>query len=116
MYPIDSMIYVSPDGGPLGKRAELLERLATINTVPSRAGAKVLHGPGIRVIFTPEEGDDITQVEVSSTGPLEREIAELSFERIENTFPSWVRSFDPAGNEVSEDTEEFFQIDEFLDD
>ena len=116
MYPIDSMIYVSADGGPLGTREEIVERLGTINTFPCHSNDKVLHGPGIRVLFTPDDGTEITQVEVTSAGPLEREIAELSFERIETTFPSWVRSFDPAGDEVSEDTEEFFQIDEFLDD
>lgn len=116
MYPIDSMIYISSDGGPLGTREELCCGFATINTMPDRKGGQTLFGPGIRVTFMPAGSDDVNQVEVESTGPLEREIAELSFERIEAVFPSWVRSFDPAGDDPGHDTEEFFKIDEYLDD
>ena len=115
MYPTDSMIYISSDGGPLGTREELCGRLATINTLPDGSESETLYGPGIKVTFLPEGSDEVHQVEVEASGPLEREIAELSFERIENTFQNWVRSFDPAGDDAGQDTEEFFDVGEFLD-
>lgn len=40
---------------PIGTRAELIERLAGLNTGPSRAGESVLHGPGIRIEFADED-------------------------------------------------------------
>ena len=46
---------------PIGRRDEIMEQLAIRNTGPEVSGGNVLHGPGIRLEFTPDE-DPVTQI------------------------------------------------------
>jgi hypothetical protein len=57
----------------------------------------------------------ITTVLVDETGQVERELAQLSLERIERIFPDWIRADEPTTIEKNSDAEEF-SLDEFLDD
>lgn len=116
MFPINAIYQSSDDSVPLGTRGALTDRLADLNTSPDRTGGMILYGPGIVVSLHPEESDEIMTVLIDETGPVERELAQLSIERIERVFPDWVRKDDEPDDMASEDTEEFFEIDEFLDD
>jgi hypothetical protein len=114
MFPINA-IYEAQQGKTLGTREELLERFAKLNTTPERDGGKILYGPGIQVTLHPEQDATITTVLVDETGQVERELAQLSLERIERVFPEWIRADEPPANDNNSDTEEF-SLDEFLDD
>ena len=48
------------NGASLGRRAEIYEKLARLNTMPEREGEDVVHGPGINIQFPP--GDDPEQL------------------------------------------------------
>lgn len=114
MFPINA-IYEAQQGKTLGTREELSERFAKLNTTPDRNGGAVLYGPGIQVTFHPEGDSMITTVLVDETGQVERELAQLSLERIERIFPDWIRADEPTTIEKNSDAEEF-SLDEFLDD
>lgn len=116
MFPINAIYQSSDDGTPLGTRSDLTRRLAELNTTPDRTGGMILYGPGIIVSLHPEESDEVMTVLVDETGHVERELAQLSLDRIERVFPDWTRKDSPSDEMASEDTEEFFEIDEFLDD
>ena len=114
MFPINA-IYEAQEGRTLGTRDELTRRFAMLNTTPEREGGGVLYGPGIQVTFHPATETEITTVLVDETGQIERELAQLSLERIERSFPDWIRADDPPTSSADSDTEEF-SLDEFLDD
>ena len=116
MLPINAIYQSSDDATPLGTRTGLTERLAELNTTPDQEGGAILFGPGIVVSLHPEKSEEVMTVLIDETGHIERELAQLSLDRIERVFPDWVRKDDPANDMASEDTEEFFEIDEFLDD
>ena len=119
--PMDSMIYKSPDDKPLGTRGELVEKLAGFNTMPEIEGGSVLFGPGISIRFLDTSNhelnhdDDLVQlIDVQCTHDLEAELANLSLERLEENFPRWQRAFETEKN-GPDDTANFFDINEFLD-
>ena len=114
MFPINA-IYEAQQGKTLGTREELSDRFAKLNTTPDRNGGAVLYGPGIQVTLHPEGVSEVTTVLVDETGQVERELAQLSLERIERVFPDWIRADEPPVDESKADTEEF-PLDEFLDD
>ena len=118
---MDSMIYKSPDDKPLGTRSQLVRQLAGFNTMPEVEGGTVLFGPGISVRFLDETSHELTNdddlvrmVDVQCTHDLESELANISLERIEENFPLWKRAFEPQSEEP-DDTAQFFDINEFLD-
>ena len=82
---------------PIGRRADVLEKLARNNTGPdSSQNADVLFGPGIRVELTPGQ-DPATQMLVTIT---EEEIGWLVLTRLVNHF-GW-RLLDPeSGRELT---------------
>ena len=118
---MDSMIYKSPNDKPLGTRGDLVGQLAGFNTMPEIEGGSVLFGPGISVRFLNESNQEITNeddlvnmIDVQCTHDLESELANISLERLEESFPLWQRAFDPEQAEA-DDTATFFDINEFLD-
>ncbi len=118
---MDSMIYKSADDKPLGVRSQLVRQLASLNTMPESQGGTVLFGPGISVRFLDESnreltGDDdlVCMVDVQCTHDLESELANISLVRIEERFPLWKRAFEPE-EQTPDDTGQFFDIKEFLD-
>ena len=116
MFPINAIYQASDDGKPLGLRADLIDRLGRLNTTPDREGSAILYGPGIVVSLHPEKSDEVTTILIDETGHIERELAQLSIDRIERVFPDWVRKDSQPDDMASEDTEEFDLLDEFLED
>jgi hypothetical protein len=114
MFPINA-IFQAKDNGSLGSRDEIVTRLGTVNTTPEQASGEVLYGPGILVSLHPKGEDTIRNVLVDETGQVERELAQLSLDRIERVFPEWIRVDEPPAVDQKADTEEF-SLDEFLDD
>lgn len=51
---------------PLASRAEVVQFFRAFNTAPDRAGADMLHGPGIRVEMPPMQ-DPVMQLTISVT-------------------------------------------------
>ncbi len=82
---------------PIGRRAEVVEKLARSNTSPeSPRTPDVLYGPGIRIEMTPGQ-DPATQMLVTIT---EQEIGWLVLTRIVNNF-GW-KLLDPeSGRELT---------------
>lgn len=114
MFPINA-IFEAQEGRTLGSRDELVRRFAALNTCPEREGGEVLYGPGIQVSLHPSDTPEVTTVLVDETGQIERELAQISLERIERVFPDWIRADEPTTADPESDTEEF-SLDEFLDD
>jgi hypothetical protein len=82
---------------PIGRRADVVEKLARCNTSPESSEASdVLYGPGIRIELTPGQ-DPTNQMLVTIT---EQEIGWLVLTRILNNF-GW-KLLDPeSGRELT---------------
>ncbi len=106
MFPINA-VYAAPDGQSMGSRAEILTGLANVNVGPERTGDHVLHGPGVMVSLAPEEGEEIRTILIDETGQIERELAQLSLDRIETIFPDWQRIDQPPSEDPSADTDDW---------
>ena len=91
----------------MGSRTEILSGLATVNVGPEQIGDTVLYGPGILVSLAPEEGEEIQTILIDETGQIERELAQLSLDRIEQLFPDWQRIDEPASDDPSADTDDW---------
>ena len=114
MFPINAIFQARNDGS-LGTRTEIMARLATVNTTPERSDGSLLYGPGIQVTMHPEGEEAVRNILVDETGQVERELAQLSLDRIERIFPEWIRVDEPPVVDEAVDAEEF-SLDEFLDD
>ncbi|MCH2145160.1 MAG: hypothetical protein MK082_08445 [Phycisphaerales bacterium] len=114
MFPINA-IFQAKENESLGTRAEIVARLSQVNTRPEQEGGATLYGPGILVSMHPDGEEAIKNVFVDETGQVERELAQLSLDRIERAFPEWIRVDDPPVVDDEAETEEF-SLDEFLDD
>ena len=66
----------------IGRRADLVRKLADYNTAPEREGDDVLHGPGIRLELPPDQLD-VSQMLMTVT---EEEIAWLVIMRLLKDF------------------------------
>ena len=118
---MDSMIYKSQDGAPMGSVEGLIGRLGHINIGPEHGAGTILYGPGVSVRFLGGEnvlledhGADVLQVDVQCTHDLESEIARLTLERVEEHFPEWERAFEIEGDADNDETD-FWELDEFQD-
>ena len=106
MFPINA-VYTAQEGQSMGSRTEILSGLATVNVGPEQIGDTVLYGPGILVSLAPEEGEEIQTILVDETGQIERELAQLSLDRIEQLFPDWQRIDEPESDDPSADTDDW---------
>ena len=106
MFPINA-VYTAPEGRSMGTRAEILDGLARVNIGPERVGDPILHGPGVVVSLAPEADEEIKTVLIDETGQIERELAQLSLDRIELVFPDWQRIDENPSDDPSADTDDW---------
>lgn len=113
MYPVHA-IFQHHDGRALGTKTAVRAALARLNVGPDRTDGIDLYGPGILVTLVPREGEVVSAVLIEESGVIEREIAQLSLERVEAHFPEWERSDEQHAAGTPEDTDEFFDVDEYM--
>ena len=106
MFPINA-VYTAPEDGSMGTRSEILDALSRVNVGPERTGDPILHGPGIVVSLAPEDGAEVKTVLIDETGQIERELAQLSLDRIELLFPDWQRIDENTSDDPSADTDDW---------